>query len=65
MEFSCNTFNYVILDGDRVHRQFKETARIANLVPVKRLLHARSPDSLPHVRKAILEDLEAGPKARE
>jgi hypothetical protein len=57
VELSCNTFNYVILDGDRVHRQFNETARIANVVPVKRLLHPRAVDSFPLVRDAILGDL--------
>ncbi|HEV3220200.1 MAG TPA: hypothetical protein VGZ48_10545 [Candidatus Acidoferrales bacterium] len=57
VELSCNTFNYVILDGDRVHRQFTETARIANAVPMKRLIHPRSLESLPLVREEILEDL--------
>jgi hypothetical protein len=57
VELSCNTFNYVILDGDRSRRQFTETARIVNVVPVKRLLHPRSLESLPLVRQAILEDL--------
>jgi hypothetical protein len=59
VELSCNTFNYVILDSDRTHRQLKETARIANTVPVKRLLHPRSLGVLPLVRQAILEDLRA------
>ena len=57
VELSCNTFNYVILDGERSRRQFAETARIVNTVPVKRLLHPRSLDSLPLVRHAVLEDL--------
>ncbi len=57
VELSCNTFNYVILDGDRVHRQFTETTRIANTVRMKRLMHPRSPESLPLVREAILKDL--------
>jgi hypothetical protein len=57
VELSCNTFNYVILDRDRSHRQLKETARIVNSVPVKRLLHPRSLESLPLVRQAILQDL--------
>ena len=57
VELSCNTFNYVILDRDRSHRQLTETARIANTVPVKRLLHPRSLEALPLVRRAILEDL--------
>ncbi len=57
VELSCNTFNYVILDGDRVHRQFNETARIVSVVPVKRLLHPRSLESFPLVRNAILRDL--------
>jgi hypothetical protein len=65
VELSCNTFNYVILDGDRVHRQFKETTRIVNEVPMKRLLHPRSLDCLPLVREAILEDLAGkGAKSR-
>jgi hypothetical protein len=58
VELSCNTFNYVILDGDRVHRQFRETTRIANSIPMKRLMHPRSLDSLPLVREAILKDLQ-------
>ena len=57
VELSCNTFNYVILDRDRTHRQLTETARIVNTVPVKRLLHPRSLESLPLVRRAILDDL--------
>jgi hypothetical protein len=61
VELSCNTFNYVILDGDRVHRQFKETTRIANSIPMKRLMHPRSLDSLPSVREAILNDLRRTP----
>lgn len=57
LELSCNTFNYVILDGDRASRQIKETARIVNTVPVKRLLHPRSLEALPSVRQAIIKDL--------
>jgi hypothetical protein len=57
LELSCNTFNYVILDGDRASRQIKETARIVNTVPVKRLLHPRSLEALPAVRQAIIKDL--------
>ena len=61
LELSCNTFNYVILDGDRAIRQIKETAHIVNTVPVKRLLHPRSLEALPSVRQAIIEDLRAIP----
>jgi hypothetical protein len=57
LELSCNTFNYVILDGDRASRQIKEIARIVNTVPVKRLRHPRSLSALPSVRKAIIKDL--------
>lgn len=57
VELSCNTFNYVILDGDRASRQIKETARIVNTVPVKRLLHPRLLSALPSVRQAIIKDL--------
>lgn len=57
LELSCNTFNYVILDGERAIRQIRETAHIVNAVPVKRLLHPRSLEALPSVRQAIIEDL--------
>lgn len=57
VELSCNTFNYVILDGERSSRQIKETARIVNTVPVNRLLHPRLLSALPLVRQAIVKDL--------
>jgi hypothetical protein len=57
LELSCNTFNYVILDGSRASRQIKETAHLVNAVPVKRLLHPRSLEALPSVRQAIIRDL--------
>jgi hypothetical protein len=57
LELSSNTFNYVITDGARAIRQLKETARIVNTVPVKRLLHPRSLGTLPSVRQAIIKDL--------
>lgn len=57
VELSCNTFNYVILDRERLHRQVTETARIATVLPVKRLCHPRSLESLVLARNAILEDL--------
>jgi hypothetical protein len=58
LELSCNTFNYAILDGARARRQIKETARIVNTVPVKRLLHPRLLSALPSVRQAIIKDLD-------
>jgi hypothetical protein len=52
-----NTFNYVILDPERIQRQFAETSMIVNNLRVKKLSHSRELDSLPDVRNAILADL--------
>jgi len=52
-----NIFNYVIVDSKRLQRQFKSTARLAAVAPVKRLLYPRLASALPLVREAIINDL--------
>ena len=53
----ANTFNRLLLGADRLHRQFDETARLAVVVPVNKLIYPRRHGSLPLVREAILADL--------
>jgi hypothetical protein len=53
----ANTFNYLMVGTDRLHRQFEETARLADVVPVKKLVYPRRHGSLPLVRESILADL--------
>src|SRR5208283_4906182 len=53
----ANTFNYLIVGSDRLERQFHETARLAVVVPVKKLVYPRRPDALPLARDAVLADL--------
>lgn len=52
-----HAFNYVILDGDRLQRQFAETIVLTRAAPVNELLYPRRVGSLGAVRKAILADL--------
>jgi hypothetical protein len=52
-----NTFNYAVLDRGRLKRQFTETSRLVQNVPVKKLFYSRLAGFLPSVREAILEDL--------
>ncbi len=52
-----NIFNYVIVDSKRLQRQFKLTARLAAVAPVKKLSYARLASGLPLVRDAIVNDL--------
>jgi hypothetical protein len=52
-----NTFNYVILDSDRLRRQFIEATGLATTVPVKEISYPRLAGALPAVRDAILSDL--------
>jgi hypothetical protein len=53
----ANTFNYLTVDPDRLHRQFHETSRLAAVMPVKKLIYPRRQEALPLVREAILADL--------
>jgi hypothetical protein len=56
-----NTFNYLIVDADRLHRQITETARIVERVPTSKLTYPRGMGSLPAVRDAILSHVYGAP----
>ena len=52
-----NTFNYRIVDGERLERQFIETGRLVDAAQVRKLSYPRTLDSLPSVCEAILCDV--------
>jgi hypothetical protein len=52
-----HAFNYVILDEDRLQRQFTETMRLTRAAPLSELSYPRLVGSLTAVRQAILSDL--------
>ena len=64
LELLRNTFNYRILDPDRLQRQFSETARLVNLLPVRKLFFSRVWRQLPSIRDAIISNLN-GPVCEE
>jgi hypothetical protein len=53
----ASTFNRTIVGADRLQRQFHATARLAAVVPVKKLVYPRRLESLPLVRELVLADL--------
>ncbi len=53
----ASTFNRTILDSARLRRQFEATRALANTLPVKKLSHPRSLDSLPAVLEFVVSDL--------
>ena len=59
LELVKNTFNYRIVNRDRLERQFKETTRVVSVTPVKKISYSRVLAHLPAVRDAILADLTA------
>jgi hypothetical protein len=56
IELTKNTFNYRVLDTDRLQRQFTETASLVAAAHVKKVFYARALSLLPAVRDAILSD---------
>jgi hypothetical protein len=52
-----NTFNRVIVDPDRLRRQFEATHALADIMTIRKLSYPRSLERLPLVREAILSDL--------
>jgi hypothetical protein len=52
-----NTFNRVIVDPDRLRRQFEATQVIADIMRIRKVSYPRSLEHLPFVREAILSDL--------
>ena len=57
----ANTFNYIVVDPDRLQRQMTETNRLVNQIAVRKLSYPRSLSQLPSVRAAILSDLNSPP----
>lgn len=58
MMLLTNTFNYVVLQPERLQRHFAETHRVVDTVPIKSLSYPRLLRSLPLVRQAILADMK-------
>jgi hypothetical protein len=54
-----NTFNTVIVDPDRLSRQFALAARVAGALPVKSVSYPRAFGDIGAVRDAILADMSA------
>jgi len=52
-----NTFNAVVVDPERIKRQFALASRLAANVPVKSLSYPRALQHLPTVREAVRSDL--------
>lgn len=61
VELLRNTFNPVVMEPERLRRQFHLAARLARAVPVKSLSFPRSLACIPAVRAAIGSDLERSP----
>jgi hypothetical protein len=57
LELVRHTFNTVVVDRDRLARQFAFASRVAARVPLKRLAYPRSLSRLPAVCEAVLADL--------
>lgn len=57
LELLRNTFNRVIIEGERLKRQFTMGTLVASKVPIKSLSYPRILALLPSVREAILADL--------
>lgn len=57
LELLKNTFNSVIIERDRLKRQFNMATLVASKLPIKLLSYPRNLASLPSVRQAILSDL--------
>jgi hypothetical protein len=52
-----NTFNTVVVDSERLQRQFEIVTRIASKAPVKSIYYSRNLADLPRMRDLILADL--------
>jgi hypothetical protein len=59
LELVKNTFNYRVVNSDRLERQFNETAGVVSVAPVKKISYPRVLNHLPAVRDAILADLNS------
>ena len=59
-----NTFNDTVLHPDRLKQQFAVAARLASVIPIKRLSYPRRLEMLPAVADAILADVSRESKSR-
>ncbi|MGH9539097.1 MAG: hypothetical protein ACRD3H_14315 [Terriglobales bacterium] len=59
LELVKNTFNYRIVNPDRLQRQFKQTAQVVETMAVKRVSYPRILARIAAVRDEILADLAA------
>lgn len=57
LELLRNTFNPVIIERERLKRQFTIGTLVASKIPIKSLSYPRTLLSLPSVREAVLKDL--------
>jgi len=57
MEVVKGTFNWRLVNADRLARQFEMAARVSALVPIRRLAYPRALGRLSDVRDAILADV--------
>lgn len=57
IELVRNTFNYLVIEPQRLRRQYNECLQVASRVPARRISHPRVLSLLPAVRDAILVDL--------
>jgi hypothetical protein len=53
-----NTFNYIIVDADRLQRQLTQVTCLVTAMAVKRLHYPRRMDCFPLLREAILSDVK-------
>lgn len=60
LELVKNTFNYRVVNPDRLQRQFKQTAQVVEAMAVKRVSYPRILAQIAAVRDEILADLLAG-----
>jgi hypothetical protein len=60
IELVKHTFNRVIVDSDRLQRQFEAASRLAASVPVRKLSYARDLKHLSQLRDELVRDLDSG-----
>jgi hypothetical protein len=63
LELVKNTFNYRLVNAQRLERQFVAGAHIATSMPVRQLSYPRVLRRLPEVRDAVIADLRSLKKA--
>jgi len=57
LEVIRSTFNTILVEPERLKRQFLQARALVGRVPVKRVSYPRALDMLPAVREAILDDI--------